>query len=201
MIVSTTNFFSTNILDMSKREKTYFSLIDASIDLLADKGFHNASVKAICQQSEVANGTFYNYFVDKEDIYSQASLYISRHLTKYLDSKKSKVKGAANIFKTGYLEYINYLSVRPNWAAVLIQSQRGHYGKDVWSLNKRRVSADIKRGIKEGVFKIKFDNFLVDQIMQIVLHSIGQQIVFAPSKSITNKTSIAIMRLLKYEES
>jgi hypothetical protein len=63
------------------------------------------------------------------------------------------------------------------------------------------VSADIKRGIKEGVFKIKFDNFLVDQIMQIVLHSIGQQIVFAPSKSITNKTSIAIMRLLKYEES
>jgi len=201
MIVSTTNFFSTNILDMSKREKTYFSLIDASIDLLADKGFHNASVKEICQESQVANGTFYNYFVDKEDIYSQASLYISRHLTKHLDSEKSKVKGAANIFKTGYLEYINYLAARPNWAAVLIQSQRGHYGKDVWGLNKRRVSADIKRGINEGVFGIKFDNFLVDQIMQIVLHSIGQQIIFAPSKSITNKTSIAIMRLLKYEES
>ena len=72
---------------------------------------------------------------------------------------------------------------------------------DVWSLNKRRISADVKRGIKAEVFSIKFDPFLIDQIMQIVLHSIEQQITYAPSKTITTKASIAIMRLLKYEKS
>ena len=53
----------------------------------------------------------------------------------------------------------------------------------------------------EGFFNIKFDPFLIDQIMQLVLHSITQQVIYSPSKAITNKTSIAIMRLLKYEES
>ena len=198
MIVSTTNFFSTNILDMSKREKTYFSLIDASIDLLADKGFHNASVKAICQQSEVANGTFYNYFVDKEDIYSSASIYISRIMIIEINEKKKQLVRSDEVLKAGHMGFINFLASRPKWAAVLIQSQRGHYALDVWSLNRRRLSADVKRGIKDDYFSIKFDSFLIDQIMQIALHSIGQQIIHGPSKNLTNKASVAIMRLLKY---
>ena len=84
---------------------------------------------------------------------------------------------------------------------MILQTQRGSYGTDVWNLNKRRVTADVKRGIKEGVFNIKFDPFLIDQIMQLVLHSITQQVIYSPSKAIPVKTSTAIMRLLKYEES
>ena len=119
----------------------------------------------------------------------------------YVNQKKAEAKTPADVVVTAHMEYINFLSVRPKWAAVILQSRRGHYGSDVWSLNKRRISADVKRGIKAEVFSIKFDPFLIDQIMQIVLHSIEQQITYAPSKTITTKASIAIMRLLKYEKS
>ena len=201
MIMDTSNYFSTITPAESKREKTHLKLIDASIDLLYEKGFHNSSIKEICEISAVANGTFYNHFVDKEDIYSQAAIYISRILATHVTQKKSEVKSPVDVVRTAHSEYINFLAIRPKWAAVIIQSTRGHYGKDVWSLNKRRISADVKKGIKAEVFPIKFDPFLIDQIMQIVVHSIGQQIIYAPSKTITKKASIAIMRLLKYEES
>ena len=201
MIIDTAHYFSSTTPAESKREKTHLKLIDASIDLLYEKGFHHASIKEICEISGVANGTFYNHFIDKEDIYSQSAMYISRVLAAHVNLKKSEVRTPADVVITGHLEYINFLSVRPKWAAVLLQSTRGHYGRDVWSLNKRRISADVKKGITAEVFPIKFDPFLIDQIMQIVLHSIGQQIIYAPSKTITKKASIAIMRLLKYEES
>ena len=201
MIIDTKNYFSQITPADSKREKTHLKLVDASIDLLYEKGFHNSSIKEICENSGVANGTFYNHFIDKEDIYTQASLYISRTLAAHVNQKKAEAKTPADVVVTAHMEYINFLSVRPKWAAVILQSRRGHYGSDVWSLNKRRISADVKRGIKAEVFSIKFDPFLIDQIMQIVLHSIEQQITYAPSKTITTKASIAIMRLLKYEKS
>ena len=201
MLVDTTNYFVRSNNDLSKREKTYFKLLDASIELIFEKGFHNSSIKEICEISNVANGTFYNHFIDKEDIYSQAALQISRPLASYLNQEKVKANNSVENLKIGHIEYINFLAVRPKWAVVIIQTQRGNYGNDVWSLNKRRVTADIKRGIKDGFFKIKFDSFLVDQIMQLVLHSLTQQIIFSPSRNITNKTSTAILRLLNYEGS
>ena len=85
MLVDTTNYFVSSNNDLSKREKTYFKLLDASIELIFEKGFHNSSIKEICEISNVANGTFYNHFVDKEDIYSQAALQISRPLASYLN--------------------------------------------------------------------------------------------------------------------
>ena len=201
MTIDTNKYFINLHSESSKREKTYFKLIDAAIELIYEKGFHLSSVKEICEISGVANGTFYNHFLDKEDIYSQAALNISRPIATFLNQKKAEAPNAVEVVKTGHVEYINYLALRPKWAVVILQTQRGSYGTDVWNLNKRRVTADVKRGIKEGVFNIKFDPFLIDQIMQLVLHSITQQVIYSPSKAITVKTSIAIMRLLKYEES
>ena len=88
--MDTSNYFSSITPAESKREKTHLKLIDASIDLLYEKGFHNSSIKEICEISGVANGTFYNHFVDKEDIYSQAAIYISRILATHVTQKKSE---------------------------------------------------------------------------------------------------------------
>jgi AcrR family transcriptional regulator len=198
MVIDTTNFFLNINADISKKEKTQLRLIDAAIELLYEKSFHGSSVKEIAERASVSNGTFYNYFVDKEDIYSSASIYISRIMIIEINEKKKQFERSDEVLKAGHMGFINFLASRPKWAAVLIQSQRGHYALDVWSLNRRRLSADVKRGIKDDYFSIKFDSFLIDQIMQIALHSIGQQIIHGPSKTLTNKASVAIMRLLKY---
>jgi len=43
-------------------------LLQCSIDLFIDKGYFNTSIRDIIVLSGVGTGTFYNYFIDKEDI-------------------------------------------------------------------------------------------------------------------------------------
>lgn len=43
-------------------------ILKCSLDLFIEKGYFNTSTRDIIALSEVGTGTFYNYFIDKEDI-------------------------------------------------------------------------------------------------------------------------------------
>ena len=46
----------------------YQRIIDAAIEVIAEKGFHNSRVSDIAERAEVADGTVYLYFKSKEQI-------------------------------------------------------------------------------------------------------------------------------------
>ncbi len=48
---------------------TYEALLRASASVFSRRGFRHASVAEICRRSRVANGTFYQYFPNKEQIF------------------------------------------------------------------------------------------------------------------------------------
>jgi len=48
---------------------TYEALLRAGASVFSRRGFRQASVAEICRRSRVANGTFYQYFLDKEQIF------------------------------------------------------------------------------------------------------------------------------------
>lgn len=43
-------------------------LLQCSTDLFIEKGYFNTSIRDIIDRSGIGTGTFYNYFIDKEDI-------------------------------------------------------------------------------------------------------------------------------------
>ena len=43
-------------------------ILDAAIDVLAEKGFQRTTVRQIAKRAEIADGTIYNYFENKEAI-------------------------------------------------------------------------------------------------------------------------------------
>ncbi|MFN4217896.1 MAG: TetR/AcrR family transcriptional regulator [Candidatus Bipolaricaulia bacterium] len=48
---------------------TYEALLQAGVRVFGQRGFRQASVAEICRRSRVANGTFYQYFPDKEQLF------------------------------------------------------------------------------------------------------------------------------------
>ncbi|PKM77988.1 MAG: TetR/AcrR family transcriptional regulator [Firmicutes bacterium HGW-Firmicutes-15] len=50
--------------NMERRQK----LLECAIDLFIEKGYHNTAIRDIIVKSGVGTGTFYNYFIDKEDV-------------------------------------------------------------------------------------------------------------------------------------
>lgn len=45
-------------------------LLDASLIVFGERGFHAARVDDICQQAEISHGTFYLYFASKDDLFA-----------------------------------------------------------------------------------------------------------------------------------
>lgn len=57
-------------LDEKKKRKR-MALLDAAFDLFTSKGVNETSISDIVQRAELAKGTFYLYFKDKSEIYTE----------------------------------------------------------------------------------------------------------------------------------
>ena len=59
-----------------KKERTRRQLIAAGLRVLADKG-QGLTVSDVVAEAEVSNGTFYNYFADREELLEELA-FLSR---------------------------------------------------------------------------------------------------------------------------
>ncbi|MCB8817067.1 TetR/AcrR family transcriptional regulator [Desulfosporosinus shakirovi] len=76
----------------SQNKERRQKFLECAIDLFIDKGYFNTSVREIIVKSGFGTGTFYNYFIDKEDILKTlleefADQIISGHSTYYTTEK------------------------------------------------------------------------------------------------------------------
>ncbi|HLR65063.1 MAG TPA: TetR/AcrR family transcriptional regulator [Pseudogracilibacillus sp.] len=53
---------------MSKDKPKYYQIIDAALEVIAENGYHASQVSKIAKRANVADGTIYLYFKNKEDI-------------------------------------------------------------------------------------------------------------------------------------
>jgi len=53
---------------VENKEKTRRAILQAALDLFAEKGFYHTTTKAISRKAGIAEGTLFNYFETKEDL-------------------------------------------------------------------------------------------------------------------------------------
>lgn len=53
---------------MNKERPKYMQIIEAAVEVIAENGFHSSQVSKIAKKANVADGTIYLYFKNKEDI-------------------------------------------------------------------------------------------------------------------------------------
>lgn len=52
----------------ANKEKTRQAILQAALDLFAEKGFYQTTTKGISRRARIAEGTLFNYFPTKEDL-------------------------------------------------------------------------------------------------------------------------------------
>jgi TetR/AcrR family fatty acid metabolism transcriptional regulator len=53
---------------MGKRKQKWDAILDASVRVFADKGFHSSRISDVAREAGVAEGTIYLYFKNKDDL-------------------------------------------------------------------------------------------------------------------------------------
>lgn len=84
-------------------ENTRRDLFNAAVELVAEKGYNNVTIRNICERADVATGTFYLYFKSKVDILKELHRNSHRYVTDY--DYAVECSSALEAIQTFYIRY------------------------------------------------------------------------------------------------
>jgi TetR/AcrR family fatty acid metabolism transcriptional regulator len=143
----------------SKSEDKHQRIIKAALKVFAKKGFYNSRVSEIAKEAEVADGTIYLYFKNKDDIL--ISVFETEMMKMISNMKKelSKCHDPVEKIRIFAFQHLNMITENQEWAEVaqveLRQSSKfmREYVKDHYTDYINIFAYIIREGQEKGIFK------------------------------------------------
>ena len=192
------NYFQSKASLQSKKDRTRAAIIDSAINIIAKKGFQKSSIQEMAKNAGIANGTFYNHYKDRKSIFEDVANLIAIELVKVIEDDEVKTKKPAQKLINSTKQFIKRSVQVPEWGLIFLEA--ADFSVRLEKYISKFLIKDIKSGIRDKSFLVKYDDFLVEQIMIIVLHSISHQLENDINKQITDKTINTILRILNYKK-
>jgi AcrR family transcriptional regulator len=110
-------------LASGRRERTKAAnraaLLDAARDAFGELGFEAAGVRDIVRRTDLASGTFYNYFEDKESIFRAVVEATGAEARRRVRAARSEARGLAMFVEAGYRAYFSFIVEDPATSAFM----------------------------------------------------------------------------------
>lgn len=144
---------------MSKDKPKYYQIIDAALEVIAENGYHSSQVSKIAKRANVADGTIYLYFKNKEDILVSVFNVKLGTFIKNIVDKIEKDTNASEKLLTLIKEHYRQLSESP-YLAVVAQLELRQSKKELRQEINRVlksyldvIDSIIEQGISEGTIR------------------------------------------------
>lgn len=147
-----------NVIKDSKARQTREKLLNASLKLIKEKGYHNTTVRDICSAANVSIGTFYSYFPTKNDLFFSIYLDGDRFFT---ESVALKVSGNTEEKIIDYFRYYAQLNLNTGLELmkILYQSDNPFFAKH--RPMQKVFEEIIINGLKSGELKSDMDASMI----------------------------------------
>lgn len=156
---------------MSKRE----AILDATLNLLAYKGFHGFSIKQVAEQAGVGAGTVYLYFKDREDLILQLHTQIIEKVAQFIFAEHNTHQSLFNQYRQLCLSFWQVFSLYPE--ILLSKIQFDHLPPDV--LRVRHQGTRITFHPLTAFFERGRQESLMRNLPDDILFSLGFELYFA----------------------
>jgi AcrR family transcriptional regulator len=130
------------------------AILDAARDVFADLGYGAATVRDIVRRTDLATGTFYNYFPDKEAVF-RALLDESAEQTRALVREaRRRARTLDEFVREGYRAYYTFLASDPTSFAIMRRNAgtiRALFDTPALGAGYEELEADLRTGIDAGL--------------------------------------------------
>lgn len=96
-----------------KRERTKAqnrcAILDAAREVFTEMGYGAASIRDVVRRTELASGTFYNYFPDKASVFQAVLEERTTELRERLREARAGATDAEAIVREGFLAYFSFI--------------------------------------------------------------------------------------------
>jgi TetR/AcrR family transcriptional regulator, fatty acid metabolism regulator protein len=156
---------------MSKKAIKRESIIQAAIGVFSKKDFQTASISEIAQRADVAEGTIYQYFKNKEDLFFSIPVEKTKEFRTQLELHLEGISGAFNKIRKFVWYFLYFFKMNPGYGRILmleIRVSKSFVKTSTYDFLKKSVSPlleIITEGQKEGVIREDTDVYILRHLV------------------------------------
>ena len=157
--------------DHSRAKTRKDRIMDAALQIFAEKGFQNATITEISKEAGVSEATIYEYFGTKEDLLFAIPEKISNETFDQSSKVLPFIKSVEGRMRATLLSYFQLYQSNPHYSAlVLLQLMSNKRFRQTPAHAAIRRSAHrlldcIREGIADGTFKKDADAYLIRSML------------------------------------
>ncbi len=171
-----------------KSDDKHQKIIKAALKVFAKKGFYNSRVSEIAKEAEVADGTIYLYFKNKDDILISVFETEMKEMISNMKKELSKSHDTIEKIRIYAFQHLNMITENQEWAEVaqveLRQSSKFMrvYIKDHYMDYINIFAYIIREGQEKGIFKEGINTGIAKRAFFGALDEMGRYWVLSRSK-------------------
>lgn len=150
-----------------KRERTRGELVAAAERLVAARGLDALSIDDITEEADVAKGTFYTHFTDKDDIAAAIARHIRLELEDKITATNEGITDAATRMANGLSSLLAFAIAQPVRARALLRLIPD--GVDPETPINAGIRGDVEMGVKSKRFTVASVNAAVVAMIGIAM--------------------------------
>ena len=163
---------------MSKKAAKRESILQAAIEVFGHGSFKNSSISEIAKRANVAEGTIYQYFKNKEDLFFSIPVEKTVEFCEELDLHLQGITGAFNKIRKFIWYYLYFFKTNPGYGRILMLEMRVTRSfvktKTYNFLRKStsRILEIIREGQDDGTIRKDVNIYVLRQLILGVLEHI-----------------------------
>lgn len=156
---------------MSKKTIKRESIIQSAIEVFSKKDFKSASISEIAQKAGVADGTIYQYFKNKEDLFFSIPIEKTNEFRSQLELHLEGISGAFNKLRKFVWYFLYYFKANPGYGRILMlemRVSRSFVKTRTYDFLKQSVGQVVDiltEGQKEGVIRQDTDIYILRHLV------------------------------------
>jgi AcrR family transcriptional regulator len=140
-----------------RRERTKAAnraaILTAAFDVFAEQGYEATGVRDIIRRTDLASGTFYNYFPDKEAIFRALVEETGREARRRVRAARRRAQTPGEFVVGGFGAFFDYIVEDPQRFAFMrrnLDTLRTRFGDAVLPAGTDELAEDLRAGIATG---------------------------------------------------
>jgi AcrR family transcriptional regulator len=132
-----------------KGQENLDKIINSAIEIIASKGFNNASVNEITFKAGVSYGLFYLYFENKDELLVQLIKRLNHDMRRFLQIKTSEIDNRIIKEQQGFRTFFEWVFKNKFFFQILIEAQTSNI--DIYKWHYTTLEGRYASGLKEAM--------------------------------------------------
>lgn len=154
-----------------KQEQTRRALMEAAIAVVSEEGYAAATVQKMTSRANIANGTFYNYFKNQQDIFDQLLPFLGDRLVAHVRAKIDPSLTGPARERDRFVAYFDFCRRNPGFLRILNEAEV--FAPVAYHRHVRTMYEGYLKSLQRSKDRDEIHNFQDDDLGPIVFMLMG----------------------------